>query len=206
MFDTSAASFCKDFFLSFFLNLGLSPSLSLPICPQLQSLLLSTNLLNYMDYKDPTRGVQLLSPAQHINEMDIVYFPFFLTPNQWLRSLMTAAVWWWCEQNFAVSCSAEKVRKQRERGQTGKLSVNCWCVTAGEDILYIHRNVDGEEEKNSDSDRDKPSSHQTRRLYSGAGGVRTATSELPVEGPIRLYLSFCWFSSLIGEAKEWDLK
>lgn len=122
---------------------------------------------------------------------------------------MTAAVWWWCEHNFAVSCSAEKVRKQRERGQTGELSVNCVGVwqqgkrhcTFTEMWTVRRRKI---APHSCDSDRDKPSSRQTRRLYSGAGGVKPATSELP--GPIRLYLPFCWFFCLIGEAKEWDIK
>lgn len=124
---------------------------------------------------------------------------------------MTAVVWLWCEHNFAVSCSAEKVRKQRERGQTGILPVKCVSVWQQGKIYCTYTEMWMARRRkiaphSCDSDRDKPSSHQTRRLYSGAGGVRPATPELPVEGPIRLYLSFCWFSCLIGEAKEWDIK
>lgn len=146
--------------------------------------------------------------------MDIVYFSIFLTSNQRLKSIFPVLTINDCsdmivmfeEHNFTVSCSAEKVRRQRERGQTGKRSVNsvggwqegkiyCTCT----EMWKVRRRKIAPH--SCDSDRDKPSSHQTRRLYSGAGGMRPATSELPVEGNIRLVLLFFlpyWRSNRVG--------
>lgn len=60
-----------------------------------------------------------------------------------------------------------------------------------EDVLYTHRNVEGRRRKkvqhSYDGDRDKPSSHQTRGLYSVVGGRRLAISKLPVDGDLESF-------------------